>query len=58
MCRNQLYAGDPPHYHWHVEILPRTARPAGLEWGFGCHITTVAPEQAAAELRAALPPPA
>ena len=47
------HAGDPPHYHWHLEILPRTARPAGLEWGFGCHITTVAPEQAAAELRAA-----
>lgn len=51
-----LHAGGPPHYHWHLEILPRTARPAGLEWGFGCHITTVAPEQAAAELRAALPP--
>lgn len=45
-------AGDPASYHWHLELLPRTARPAGLEWGFGCHITTVAPEQAAAELRA------
>ena len=51
-----LRAGEPPHYHWHLEILPRTARPAGLEWGFGCHITTAAPERAAAELRAALPP--
>jgi UDPglucose--hexose-1-phosphate uridylyltransferase len=50
-----LRAGEPPHYHWHLEILPRTARPAGFEWGHGCHITTVAPEQAAAELRAALP---
>ena len=29
--------------------------PAGLEWGYGCFITTVAPETAAAELRAALP---
>jgi len=43
------------HYHWHIEILPRTARPAGLEWGYGCFITTVAPETAAAELRRALP---
>jgi len=51
-----LRAGAPPHYHWHLEILPRTARPAGLEWGFGCHITTAAPERAASELRAALEP--
>ena len=50
-----LRAGVPPHYHWHLELLPRTARPAGLEWGFGCHITTTSPERAAAELRAALP---
>lgn len=51
-----LRSGDLPHYHWHLEILPRTARPAGLEWGFGCHITTASPECAAAELRAALAP--
>ncbi len=51
-----LRMGDLPHYHWHLEILPRTARPAGLEWGFGCHITTTAPEHAASELRAALAP--
>lgn len=50
-----LRTGELPHYHWHLEVLPRTARPAGLEWGFGCHITTVAPEHAAAELRGALP---
>ncbi|VTR95956.1 galactose-1-phosphate uridylyltransferase : Galactose-1-phosphate uridylyltransferase OS=Leptospirillum ferriphilum YSK GN=Y981_12430 PE=4 SV=1: GalP_UDP_transf [Gemmata massiliana] len=50
-----LRAGAPGYYHWHLEVLPRTARPAGLEWGFGCHITTVAPEQAACQLRAALP---
>ncbi len=49
-----LHDGSPPYYHWHLEILPRTARPAGLEWGFGCHITTVAPERAASELRARL----
>ncbi len=44
-----------PHYHWHLELLPRTARPAGLEWGFGCFIITTSPETAARELRAALP---
>jgi UDPglucose--hexose-1-phosphate uridylyltransferase len=49
-----LRAGEPPHYHWHLEILPRTARPAGFEWGYGCHITTATPECAASELRAAL----
>jgi len=50
-----LRSPELPHYHWHIEVLPRTARPAGLEWGYGCFITTVAPETAAAELRAALP---
>jgi len=53
-----LRSPELPHYHWHIEVLPRTARPAGLEWGYGCFITTVAPETAAAELRAALPTPA
>jgi UDPglucose--hexose-1-phosphate uridylyltransferase len=50
-----LRAGDLPHYHWHMELMPRTARPAGLEWGFGAHIVTVAPERAASALRAARP---
>jgi UDPglucose--hexose-1-phosphate uridylyltransferase len=50
-----LRAGELAHYHWHLEVIPRTARPAGLEWGGGCHITTAAPERAASELRAALP---
>jgi len=40
-----------PHYHWHLELIPRTARAAGFEWGSGCFINTVAPERAAAELR-------
>ncbi len=39
------------HYHWHVEILPRLVRLAGLEWGTGLHINPVAPEQAARQLR-------
>jgi UDPglucose--hexose-1-phosphate uridylyltransferase len=48
-----LRADERPDYHWHFEVMPRTARPAGLEWGFGCFIATVAPERSAAELRAA-----
>ncbi|WP_439620402.1 galactose-1-phosphate uridylyltransferase [Gemmata sp.] len=51
-----LRSPELPHYHWHIEVLPRTARPAGLEWGYGCFITTVSPEHAAAELRGVLPP--
>lgn len=50
-----LRSRELDHYHWHIEILPRTARPAGLEWGYGCFITTVAPEAAAAHLRDVLP---
>lgn len=44
-----------PHYHWHIEVVPRTARVAGFEWASGCFINAVAPEQAAAELRAVAP---
>jgi UDPglucose--hexose-1-phosphate uridylyltransferase len=43
-----------PHYHWHFEIMPRTARPAGLEWGTGCFVNPVAPETAAEQLRSFL----
>jgi UDPglucose--hexose-1-phosphate uridylyltransferase len=39
--------------HWHLELFPRTTRLAGLELGAGVHIDPVAPERAAAELRAA-----
>jgi UDPglucose--hexose-1-phosphate uridylyltransferase len=49
-----LRAGELPHYHWHVEIVPRTARAAGFEWGSGCFINAVPPERAAASLREAL----
>jgi UDPglucose--hexose-1-phosphate uridylyltransferase len=43
-----------PYYHWHVEIIPRTARAAGFEWGSGVFINAVPPERAALELREAL----
>ncbi|MFO0863912.1 MAG: galactose-1-phosphate uridylyltransferase [Gemmataceae bacterium] len=39
------------HYHWHLEIIPRTTRIAGFEWGTGFYINPVAPEKAAAYLR-------
>jgi UDPglucose--hexose-1-phosphate uridylyltransferase len=39
------------HFCWWIEILPRLAEPAGLELGAGVGLCTLAPEQAAAELR-------
>lgn len=38
-------------YHWHLSIMPRTARAAGYEWATGVFINTVPPELAARELR-------
>jgi UDPglucose--hexose-1-phosphate uridylyltransferase len=38
-------------YHWHFEIIPRTMRTAGFEWGTGFHINPVAPEKAAEDLK-------
>jgi UDPglucose--hexose-1-phosphate uridylyltransferase len=40
-----------PHYHWHIEIIPRLTRVAGFEWGTGFYINPVPPEQAAEVLR-------
>jgi len=39
-------------YHWHLEIFPRLTKVAGFEWGTGCYINPVAPEDAARYLRA------
>lgn len=39
------------HYHWHLEIIPKTAVWAGFEIGTGIEISTIAPEDAAAFLR-------
>ena len=38
-------------YHWHFEIIPRTMRTAGFEWGTGFHINPLAPEKAAQDLK-------
>jgi UDPglucose--hexose-1-phosphate uridylyltransferase len=40
-----------PHYHWHIEIIPRLTRVAGFEWGTGFYINPVPPEQSAIFLR-------
>lgn len=35
------------HYHWHLEIVPKTSVWAGFEIGTGIEISTIAPETAA-----------
>lgn len=42
---------DADRFCWRIDIVPRLTREAGLELGTGVHLNTVAPEQAAAELR-------
>lgn len=42
---------DQEAHHWHLEILPRLSRPAGLEVGTGYAINAVVPEEAALWLR-------
>jgi UDPglucose--hexose-1-phosphate uridylyltransferase len=44
-----LHAGA----HWHVELVPRLTVFAGIELGAGIYVNTLAPEDAAAALRAA-----
>jgi UDPglucose--hexose-1-phosphate uridylyltransferase len=39
--------------HWHLELVPRTSRIAGLELGAGVWINPVTPREAAAALREA-----
>ncbi len=44
--------GDTWHYHWHFEIIPKTAIWAGFEIGTGIEISVIDPESAARFLRA------
>jgi UDPglucose--hexose-1-phosphate uridylyltransferase len=39
------------HGHWHIEVLPRLTVFAGIELGAGIYVNSLAPEDAAAELR-------
>ena len=40
-----------PHYHWHIEIIPRLTKMAGFEWGTGFYINPTPPELATTFLR-------
>lgn len=42
---------DYGHYHWHLEILPKTSTWAGFELGAGIEISALQPEEAARYLR-------
>lgn len=42
---------DYPHYHWHIEILPKLNVWAGFELSTGVEIATIEPEMAAEYLR-------
>jgi UDPglucose--hexose-1-phosphate uridylyltransferase len=44
---------DAERFCWRIDIVPRLRRRGSLELGSGTHVNTVAPEQAAAELREA-----
>lgn len=43
-------AGDHPHHHWHVELLPRLTVAAAVELGAGIWVNVVEPARAAGEL--------
>jgi UDPglucose--hexose-1-phosphate uridylyltransferase len=47
--------GEPENdcCHWHLEILPKLHHVAGFEWGSGCYLNPLAPEDAARLLRSA-----
>lgn len=42
---------DYPHYHWHIEILPKTSIWAGFELSTGIEISAIEPEKAAKQLK-------
>jgi UDPglucose--hexose-1-phosphate uridylyltransferase len=50
-----LQAASNPHYHWHIEIIPKLTRVAGFEWGTGFYINPTPPEESARFLREAGP---
>jgi UDPglucose--hexose-1-phosphate uridylyltransferase len=48
---NPLSEPQNDFYHWHLEILPKLHHVAGFEWGSGCYMNPLAPENAARQLR-------
>jgi UDPglucose--hexose-1-phosphate uridylyltransferase len=51
-----MRAGDPEHFHWHLEVMPKLTHLAGFELGTGFFINPTPPEDAARFLRRAVPP--
>jgi UDPglucose--hexose-1-phosphate uridylyltransferase len=49
---NNEFSNCQDSYHWHLEICPRTSIPSGFELGSGLFVSTISPEQAAAQLSA------
>jgi len=45
------YTAMEPHFHWHIQILPRLTKTAGFEIGSGMAINVTLPEEAASSLR-------
>ena len=43
-----------PFFQWYLELIPRSCRLAGFEWGSGLFINPLSPERAAVDLRAIL----
>ncbi len=43
--------GPLPHYHWHLEIIPRLSKVAGFEWATGFYINPTPPEESAKFMR-------
>jgi UDPglucose--hexose-1-phosphate uridylyltransferase len=48
-----LHDRRAPFFHWHIEIVPRLTQLGGFEWGTGCHVNPIAPEESAKYLREA-----
>ncbi len=46
-----LQDASNPHYHWHIEIIPKLTRVAGFEFGTGFYINPTPPEESARFLR-------
>jgi UDPglucose--hexose-1-phosphate uridylyltransferase len=44
-------SGETPHYHWHIELIPRLTKMAGFEWGTGFYINPTPPEEATVYLK-------
>ncbi len=44
-----------PHFHWHMEIVPKLTSVGGFEWGSGFYINPTPPEEAAQFLREVKP---